>query len=34
MYHPDKIGDIGEEAKKAAVDKFRQVQEAYDKLNK
>lgn len=33
-YHPDKIGDIGEEAKKAAVDKFRQVQEAYDKLNK
>ncbi len=33
-YHPDKLGDIGEEARNAAVDKFTQVQEAYDKLSK
>jgi DnaJ like chaperone protein len=33
-YHPDKLGDIGKEAKDAAVEKFRQVQEAYDKLSK
>lgn len=33
-YHPDKLGDIGEEAKKTAIDKFRMVQEAYDELNK
>ncbi|GAB5538564.1 MAG: TerB family tellurite resistance protein [Salibacteraceae bacterium] len=33
-YHPDKVGDIGEEAKAAAIEKFRQVQEAYDKLSK
>jgi DnaJ like chaperone protein len=33
-YHPDKVGDIGEEAKNAALEKFRQVQEAYDKISK
>ena len=33
-YHPDKLGDIGEEAKNAATEKFRMVQEAYDELNK
>ena len=33
-YHPDKLGDIGPAAKKAAEEKFRMVQEAYDKLNK
>ena len=33
-YHPDKLGDVGEDVKKAAEHKFRQVQEAYEKLNK
>lgn len=33
-YHPDKLGDIGPAAKKAAEEKFRMVQEAYDKLYK
>ncbi len=33
-FHPDKLGDIGEEAKKTAIEKFRMVQEAYDELNK
>lgn len=33
-YHPDKLGDVGEDVKKAAIEKFRLVQEAYDVLNK
>lgn len=33
-YHPDKLGDIGEDAKNTAIEKFRMVQEAYDELNK
>lgn len=33
-YHPDKLGDVGEDVKKAAVEKFRMVQEAYEKLSK
>lgn len=33
-YHPDRLGDIGEDAKNAATEKFRMVQEAYDELNK
>jgi len=33
-YHPDKLGDVGEDVKKASEEKFRQVQEAYEKLNK
>lgn len=33
-YHPDKLGDIGEEARIAGNEKFRQVQEAYEKLYK
>ncbi|HAQ69793.1 TerB family tellurite resistance protein [Salibacteraceae bacterium] len=33
-YHPDKLGDVGEDVLKAAEEKFRQVQEAYEKLNK
>jgi DnaJ like chaperone protein len=33
-YHPDRLGDVGEDVKKAAVDKFRMVQEAYEKLSK
>lgn len=33
-YHPDKLGDVGDDVKEAAIEKFRQVKEAYDKLNK
>lgn len=33
-YHPDRLGDVGEEVRSAAIEKFRQVQEAYDKLSK
>lgn len=33
-YHPDRLGDVGEDVKEAAVEKFRQVKEAYDKLKK
>lgn len=31
-YHPDKLGDVGEDVKKAGIEKFRLVQEAYEKL--
>jgi DnaJ like chaperone protein len=31
-YHPDKLGDVGEDVKNAGIEKFRQVQEAYEKL--
>ncbi|MBT3647764.1 MAG: DnaJ domain-containing protein [Flavobacteriales bacterium] len=33
-YHPDRLGDVGDEVSSAAIEKFRQVQEAYDKLSK
>ncbi|MCK0123088.1 DnaJ domain-containing protein [Gelidibacter sp. F2691] len=33
-YHPDRVIHLGEEHQKGAVDKFRQVQEAYEKLQK
>lgn len=33
-YHPDKVIHLGEEHRKGAEDKFRQVQEAYEKLQK
>lgn len=33
-YHPDKLTHLGEEHKKGAEDKFRQVQEAYEQLQK
>jgi DnaJ like chaperone protein len=33
-YHPDRLGDVGDDVKEAAVEKFRQVKEAYDKLKK
>lgn len=33
-YHPDKVIHLGEEHRKGAVEKFRQVQEAYEKLQK
>ncbi|TDU43624.1 DnaJ like chaperone protein [Gelidibacter sediminis] len=33
-YHPDRVIHLGEEHQKGAEDKFRQVQEAYEKLQK
>jgi DnaJ like chaperone protein len=33
-FHPDKLGDVGEDVMKAATEKFNQVQEAYEKLSK
>ena len=33
-YHPDRVVHLGEAHQKGAVDKFRQVQEAYEKLQK
>ena len=33
-YHPDRLGDVGEDVRKAGEEKFRQVKEAYDKLKK
>jgi DnaJ like chaperone protein len=33
-YHPDKVGNMGEEYKTAAKDKFLKVQEAYDAIKK
>lgn len=33
-YHPDRVIHLGEEHRKGALDKFRQVQEAYEKLQK
>ncbi len=33
-YHPDKVNHLGEEIKKDAEDKFRKVQEAYEKIKK
>ncbi|MEQ9188706.1 MAG: TerB family tellurite resistance protein [Cryomorphaceae bacterium] len=33
-YHPDRLGDVGEDVIKAAREKFNQVQEAYEKLSK
>ena len=33
-YHPDKVVHLGEEHRKGAEEKFRQVQEAYETLQK
>ena len=33
-YHPDKVTHLGEEHRKGAEDKFKQVQQAYDDLQK
>lgn len=33
-YHPDRVIHLGDEHQKGALDKFRQVQEAYEKLQK
>lgn len=33
-YHPDKVASLGEEIQKAANEKFKQVQQAYDNIKK
>ena len=33
-YHPDKVSYLGEEARKAAEDKFKMLSEAYEKIKK
>jgi DnaJ like chaperone protein len=33
-YHPDKVEGLGEEVKKSAEEKFKQLQEAYDNIKK
>lgn len=33
-YHPDRLGEVGEDIKEAALEKFRKVQEAYEYLSK
>ncbi len=33
-YHPDKVGDMGEGVQKAAEEKFKRVQEAYENIKK
>lgn len=33
-YHPDKVADLGEEAQKAAKEKFQHVQSAYENIKK
>lgn len=32
-YHPDRLGDVGDDVKEAAAEKFRKVQEAYEFLS-
>ena len=31
-YHPDKVGHLGEEFQQAAAEKFRKVQDAYERI--
>jgi DnaJ like chaperone protein len=33
-YHPDKVGHLGEEFRKSADEKFKKVNEAYEKIKK
>ena len=33
-YHPDRLGEVGDDVKEAALEKFRKVQEAYEFLLK
>ena len=33
-YHPDKVSHLGEEFRKSAEDKFKKVNEAYEKIKK
>ncbi len=33
-YHPDKVSHLGEEIRKTADEKFKKVNEAYEKIKK
>jgi DnaJ like chaperone protein len=33
-YHPDKVAHLGEEHRKGAEEKFKQIQKAYEQLQK
>ena len=33
-YHPDKVDGMGEDVKKAAEEKFKRLQQAYDNIKK
>ena len=33
-YHPDKVAQLGDEVQKAANEKFKKVQEAYEAIQK
>ena len=33
-YHPDKVATLGEDVRKAAEEKFRKIQEAYETIKK
>jgi len=33
-YHPDRVSHLGEDFKKAADEKFKKVNEAYEKIKK
>jgi len=33
-YHPDKVGDLGEDVKKSATERFRTINEAYEAIKK
>ena len=33
-YHPDKVSHLGEEVQKSATEKFRRVNEAYERIKK
>ncbi len=33
-YHPDKVSQLGEDYRKSAEEKFRKVNEAYEKIKK
>ena len=33
-YHPDKVATLGEDVQKAAEEKFKKVQEAYEQIKK
>ena len=33
-YHPDKVANLGEDVQKAAEEKFKKVQQAYEQIKK
>jgi len=33
-YHPDKVNNLGDDLKKSATEKFRNINEAYENLKK